>query len=258
MEGDLPFLFLAAGALIAAKAAGEVSGEYMAVYEQPPPISQQVSESMPAASNAVQGTRSPVPPSEEAQVVPIPVLRPALNVPADRRPAVTADRTLVTVDASGLEKITIPALDVDTAVVISARSGDSWDLEGLRDNVAWLEGTSRPGLGGNTVLAGHITVLYIGNGPFRYLHHLKPGDEILVNTAENEYRYVVDTQFTVREDEVHILANTEDARLTLFTCTGWDSENERYWKRRVVVADLVQVNPLNDLPQQDFRYGEIQ
>ncbi len=140
----------------------------------------------------------------------------------------------------------IPALDVDTLVMDAPRTPDSWDIRGLKTRLAWLEGTAAPGEGGNTVLAGHVTVLGVGQGPFYYLHHLRAGDEIRVYSGSQVYVYAVEDQSVVKVDAVEITSQEYRDRLTLFTCTGWDEDSEKYQARRVVHAGLLSVEPYDE------------
>jgi LPXTG-site transpeptidase (sortase) family protein len=110
-------------------------------------------------------------------------------------------------------------------------------------DVAWLGDTSSPGLGGNTVLAGHIALRDQGNGPFRYLYNLKSGDLVYVYTARNHYTYSVREQTVVAPNDPTVVGSTGRSQLTLLTCTGWDVETLTYTRRRAVFADLVEVTP---------------
>ena len=110
--------------------------------------------------------------------------------------------------------------------------------------IAWLGGTSWPGLGSNTVLAGHVTVAGLGNGPFRYLDSLPVGEMINLFSEENVYTYQVRQQVTVSETDVAVTLPTVGAQLTLITCSGWDDDLEIYRERRVVIADLVRTEAI--------------
>jgi sortase A len=105
--------------------------------------------------------------------------------------------------------------------------------------VAWLGNTSWPGLGSNTVLAGHVTVRGLGNGPFRYLDQLKAGDELIVYTEQKIYTYNVREQQVVEEDAMWVTEPTGSSQLTLITCTAWDRDQQAYLKRLIVFSDLV-------------------
>ena len=148
------------------------------------------------------------------------------------------------IDTSPVVRIVIPGLLLDTEVKYVPYDGFTWLIDGLRGEVAWLGNTSWPGLGSNTVLAGHVTVSGLGNGPFRYLENLKEGDQVKVYTEENEYVYTMREQVTVNETDLGVLLPTTQSQLTLITCTGWDEELEIYRFRRVVFADLLRTDPI--------------
>lgn len=149
-------------------------------------------------------------------------------------------------DTSPVVRLVIPSLSVD-AIVKYVPYDDitmTWLIDGLREEVAWLGDTSWPGLGGNTVLAGHITVRGLGNGPFRYLENINPDDQMTVYTEANKYTYKVREQVVVNETDMGVVLPTVGTQLTLITCTGWDDELDVYRFRRVVFADLVKAEPL--------------
>jgi sortase A len=84
-------------------------------------------------------------------------------------------------------------------------------LDGTSDDVlaagfGHVEGTAAPGQVGNVVLAGHR----ITHGePLRDMPDLEPGDEVLVETADRVYTYVLDTggdDLTVGFDADWVLA----------------------------------------------------
>jgi LPXTG-site transpeptidase (sortase) family protein len=149
-------------------------------------------------------------------------------------------------DTSPVVRLVIPSLSVDAIVkyVPYDDASMTWLIDGLREEVAWLGNTSWPGLGGNTVLAGHITVRGLGNGPFRYLDNINPGDEVTVYTESNKYTYKVREQVVVNETDMGVVLPTVGTQLTLITCTGWDDVLDVYRFRRVVFADLDKTEPL--------------
>lgn len=149
-------------------------------------------------------------------------------------------------DISPIVRLIIPELEVDAIVkyVPYDESRMTWLIEGLRDEIAWLGNTSWPGLGANTVLAGHITVRGLGDGPFRYLEEVAPGDSVTLYTEENKYFYQVREQMVVNETDMGVVLPTVGTQLTLITCTGWDDELDIYRFRRVVVAELVKTEPI--------------
>lgn len=147
-------------------------------------------------------------------------------------------------DRTPIERLAIPGLKVDVQVQLKPRKDNTWDISGLRADVAWLEGTAHPAAVGNTVLAGHIMVRGIGKGPFRYLDRLENGASVLVYTARNLYIYQVRAQALVKETDGQVTLDTANPQLTLLTCASWDESVEQYQRRRAVFADLVKVEPL--------------
>lgn len=147
-------------------------------------------------------------------------------------------------DTSPVNRIIIPAIFLDTEVKFVPFDGISWLIRGLRHEVAWLGNTSWPGLGGNTVLAGHITVSGIGNGPFRRLDQLGNGEFVILHTAENTYTYRVRAREIVEDWDLSVTESSDKPQITLITCVEWDEEQEIYLKRLVLFADLVRVDPL--------------
>jgi len=153
-------------------------------------------------------------------------------------------------DTSAVERIVIPALNLDTEVKYVPFQDLSWFITGLRQEVAWLGDTSWPGLGGNTVMAAHVTVSGLGDGPFRWLENLKDGDVVTLYTNQNVYTYVVRSQIIVESTDLGITQQTVKPQLTLLTCTGWDPEIQAYRYRRAVFAELTRTEPWVRLAQK--------
>jgi LPXTG-site transpeptidase (sortase) family protein len=147
-------------------------------------------------------------------------------------------------DTSAVVRIVIPALGVDAEVAYVPFDGQSWLIQGLREEVAWMGNTSWPGLGGNTALAGHVTVAGLGDGPFRYLIDLKQGDEIILYTERNAYTYRVRERVVVAETDMWVTEPSETAQITLITCVDWNERIEMYLKRLVVFADQISVQAM--------------
>jgi len=133
-------------------------------------------------------------------------------------------------------RIEIPAIGLSKAFV------EGVDRDVLRRGPGRYPGTALPGHPGNTAIAGHRTT---HGAPFYRLDELVPGDEIVLTTAEGEFRYVVDAHtnddgatvghLIVTPDEVGVLADVGDNRLTLTACHPRYSARERI----VVTAQLV-------------------
>jgi LPXTG-site transpeptidase (sortase) family protein len=183
-------------------------------------------------------TATPVPLSELPEfAVPSPSAAPS-QAPGEQGP-----------DTSGVTHMLIPALQVDAAVKFVPFDGATWVLEGLTSEIAWLGDTSWPGLGGNTGLAGHVTLNSGAYGPFRYISTLKEGEAIVLDTEKNEYTYQVTRQFQTNANDMSVLEKTSRPTITLITCTNWDDQQKIYLSRLIVQAELVGVTPLETRSQ---------
>jgi sortase A len=129
--------------------------------------------------------------------------------------------------------------------------GLSWRISGLRDEIAWMGDTSWPGLGGNTGLAGHITLRDGSSGPFSLLGDLQQGDQVNLYTEDNQYIYQIRSMRIVDDNELSILEQTAFPQITLITCAEWDEEVAMYLKRVIVLADLVEVRGLSARSQSN-------
>lgn len=135
--------------------------------------------------------------------------------------------------------ISIPAIESNWWYV------EGTDLSWLRDGPGHFLNTSFPGQKGNAALAGHRTTY---GAPFHRVDELEPGDEILIETAQGEFRYEVmsrgelaadmpiagdnkaaagDGHFIVQPDDEWILKDYGDNRITLMACHPKYSADER-------------------------------
>lgn len=124
-------------------------------------------------------------------------------------------------------RILIPKVRIDLQVFPAKASGEIWEVS--EEGASYLLGSGVPGQKGNVVIYGHNKNKLFG--PIRWLGK---GEEIkVINKKGEEFIYKVGETKTVSPDKVEVLAPTEDATLTLYTCTGFlDS------KRFIVVAKL--------------------
>jgi LPXTG-site transpeptidase (sortase) family protein len=146
---------------------------------------------------------------------------------------------------SPLTRIQIPGLNLDTPVNRVRLSGGEWDTSKLGASVGWLESTSRPELGGNTVLIGHLDLKGNIPGPFATLANLTPGMSVIVFSGELAFRYRVIQRMQVDPGDMSVVNPSALPRLTLLTCDAesWDSAARRYQKLLVVVAERIALAP---------------
>jgi sortase A len=122
-------------------------------------------------------------------------------------------------------RIRIPAIDVDKIVV------EGVALRDLKKGPGHYPETPLPGQEGNAAIAGHRTTY---GAPFNRIDELVAGDEILVETVQGEFRYLVTEQLIVSPSAVEVLEDKGDNRLTLTACHPKYSARQRI----VVVAEL--------------------
>lgn len=95
--------------------------------------------------------------------------------------------------------------------------------------------TSAPDIGGNTVLAGH-RFMYSDQAVFYHLDKITVGDQLVIYWDGAKYEYHVVRIYEVDPTAVEIENDTNEPRLTIYTCTPlWTVE-----KRLVIQATLTE------------------
>jgi sortase A len=122
-------------------------------------------------------------------------------------------------------RLVIPAIRVDAPVI----EGDT--PEHLKKGVGHHQGTANPGQRGNMVMSAHNDIY---GGIFRNLDQLEPGDELVVYSGSQTFRYVVTQRRIVEPTEVSVMYPTSDPTTTLVSCYPYMVDN----KRIVVMAEL--------------------
>jgi LPXTG-site transpeptidase (sortase) family protein len=181
-------------------------------------------------------------PPAETEAVSTPT--PAATAQAQSTPAPAVRRRV-----PGWPRIRIPAIDVDAPI-----SNKSMGADGVMQNpngpedVAWYDFSSRPGGGGNVVMAGHVDYHDYGAAVFARLRYLDPGDTIeiaLQNGTRYAYRVTSVRTYNVSAlPTSDIIGPTRGETLTLITCDGeWNSRAGGYNSRLVVRAQLTRSDP---------------
>lgn len=153
------------------------------------------------------------------------------EIPEHLRPLVQslANIEVPTPSPEHAQHIKISTINVSAPIV----QGDGW--EQLKKGVGQHPGTPNPGEPGNLVLSAHNDVF---GELFRHLDQLKPGDEILVQTQQKTYTYIVRQTQYVEPTQVEVMAQTREPVVTLISCYPYMVDNQRI----VVTADLVEGN----------------
>jgi sortase A len=115
-------------------------------------------------------------------------------------------------------RIQIPAINVDAQIV----AGDTWDQ--LKKGVGHHIGSANPGERGNLVLSAHNDVF---GEIFRHLDQLQPGDEVIVYSGSQRYRYSISQQRLVKPTQVEVMASTNEPTVTLISCYPYLVNNQR-------------------------------
>lgn len=116
-------------------------------------------------------------------------------------------------------ELEIPRLGVTAPVrsVASVVEGDQWHWPVPSDAAGHLLGSANPGEPGNIAITGHVDTRY-GPGVFARLAELRPGDTVIVRSADGQFVYQVTETFVIPEDDVMVLRQTGSELLTLITC----------------------------------------
>jgi LPXTG-site transpeptidase (sortase) family protein len=119
----------------------------------------------------------------------------------------------------GEHQIIIPKIGVN----IDFLTGDDRILE----KAAWhrLPEQGNPEIGGNFIISAHR--FNIGwtpektrqKSPFYNINQLDPGDVIYVDFKGTRYTYEVNKRYTVKPDAMSVESPSDEAKLTLYSCT---------------------------------------
>lgn len=112
------------------------------------------------------------------------------------------------------QRIVIPDLKVDLPVVEARVVNGYWETSETKASHGI--GSANPGEPGNTVIFAHAR-----DGLFLPLRNVTKGTRVYVMTKDRWYGYSIEAVKLVTPDQVQTIGQTEDERLTLFTCSGF-------------------------------------
>jgi len=112
-------------------------------------------------------------------------------------------------------RVIIPSLKIDNGIYPAKIDKGKWET--TQKGISYLLSSPVPGENGNSILYGHNFPSVLGN-----LTKIKPGEKIEIIMSNGEKRKFI-VQFTsiVDSSQTHILSQTNDNRITLYTCTGF-------------------------------------
>lgn len=158
----------------------------------------------------------------------------------DEKPLPVTRLSGVTVaDGAPIASISIPAIDVDAIVVELANMDDKANLNRGPGHVP---GTAYPGMAGNVFIAGHRTTY---GAPFGRIDELRKGDQVVLTTAERKSVYSVYEQRIVAPNDLSVLGQDGEPKVTLMACHPRFSASQRI----LVLARLL-AEPLAEPPGQ--------
>ncbi len=112
-------------------------------------------------------------------------------------------------DKNQLGILSIPKIKVKQIVIYDATN------QNLALAPALIKNTAYPGTIGNAAIAGHR----VSHGfPFRNIHLLKKGDEIIFSNSSGSMKYKVVKQFRVLPNNLSVLKQTPYPQITLLAC----------------------------------------
>lgn len=112
-------------------------------------------------------------------------------------------------------KLTLPDLQIDVPIIPSKITNGIWET--TDKGASYLLSSPIPGTVGNSIIYAHdFTNLF---GP---LVNAKPGEKIIVSYSDGtRIDFVIAGTQIVSPSESSILSESQDKRITLYTCTGW-------------------------------------
>jgi len=115
-------------------------------------------------------------------------------------------------------RVVIASIDVDAPVV----EGDDW--EALKQGAGHHLGTANPGEQGNCVISAHNDIF---GEIFRRLSEVDLGDEVIIHTARQAYRYIVTQKRIIGPEDVSVMFPTSSPVLTLISCHPYGVDTHR-------------------------------
>lgn len=116
-------------------------------------------------------------------------------------------------------RIEIPKIDIDVPMYEGVTDGT------LDNGPGHWPGTALPGQIGNVAVTGHRTSK---TRPFRNIHLLVPGDEVVFTTADGRFVYEVTGYSVIVPTQLEILTQTPAYTATMWACHPPGSTRERY------------------------------
>ena len=165
---------------------------------------------------------------------------------ASSRPAANPVRAL---GRSVPVRLRIPAIGVDTPVMQLGLAADgSVQVPPItaHDRAGWYRNSPTPGQTGPSVILAHVTVGAYGDGVFRHLARLRPGDRIMARLENGTVAaFAVTSVRTVAKSGFPtdaVYGDVDRPELRLITCGG-PRTGDGYLDNVIVFAALTSASP---------------
>lgn len=153
----------------------------------------------------------------------------------------TPERPAGTNDAATGLTIEIPVLGIKTSIVGLEKSGTTWDVTWLGNQLGYLDGTAYPTWPGNTVITGHVYGADGLPGPFVNLEKLKWGDQLVLHSYGQDFTYEIRSVTNVDPQDTSAFAHKDKSWITLVTCKDYDPATKSYLMRTIAQAVLIKI-----------------
>jgi len=129
------------------------------------------------------------------------------------------------------KEISIPSLNLQLGIFPAQITDNNWEV--TNKGISHLVMSPSPGERGNSILYGHNYSNLLGSLP-----KIKPGDEIIINMNSGENKtFIVKFTSVVSPNQTDILKQSDDSRITLYTCTGF-LDSKRFVATAILKEDL--------------------
>lgn len=141
--------------------------------------------------------------------------------------------------ASTLQRNSTPKIESDNNQILIPDVGIKTPIleggEEQLENGAWHRFPERgnPEIGGNFILSAHsfvwaLTPQRVNEKSYFYnLKDTKIGDEVLVRWNSKDYKYIVESTFSINPDQTDIENPSDTSKMTIYTCTEGGSADGR-------------------------------
>ena len=153
-------------------------------------------------------------------------------------PAVLDAQTIASkIDKNAPPRLKINRINVDAPIIFESRNNEAVFLDDLKHGVVHYPNTANPGQTGNVSIFGHSSGQWWAPGDYKFIFTLldkvKLGDRIFIDYKGTRYIYKVTATKVVEPNDLAVLNQGSDNKLTLITCTPVGTSD----KRLIVTAE---------------------